>query len=54
MSAIDITIISGLVVSVITSAVAYLKAHSSTKALDLEKQTQDIAQRVLAALNKEK
>lgn len=50
MSAVDYAIVSGLVLSVVTSVGAYLKAHSSTKALDLEKQTQDIAQRVLAAL----
>ena len=50
MSALDITILSGLAVNTITSVFAILKAHSSTKALDLKKQTHDIAQRVLAAL----
>ena len=50
MSTFDVTIISTLAINTIMSIFAILKAHSSTKALDLEKQTQDIAQRVLAAL----
>lgn len=50
MSNAEIAILSGLIISTMTSVAAFIKAHSSTKALDLEKQTQAIAQRVLTAL----
>lgn len=50
MSTFDIAVLSGFAINTLTSIIAILKAHSSTKALDLEKQTADIAQRVLAAL----